>query len=108
MTLKIETLRAILEGVEGYADKVVYYQWPINDAPALPFVCFFEQQAYTFPADNVVYYQRPRFSVELYTKNKDPQQEALFEAAFTAARLYYTKETEYLEDERCQITVFQL
>lgn len=106
--MTLQEMKALLEAVTGYADKVVYYQWPINEAPALPFVCFFEQQAFTFPADNVAYYQRPQYAVELYTKNRDPEQEALFEAAFTAAGLYYTKETEYLEDERCQITVFQL
>lgn len=106
--MTISELKTILESVTDFSDKVVYYQWPINEAPALPFVCFFETQAYTFPADNVVYYYRPRFSVELYTKNRDPETEALFEAAFTTAGLYYTKETEYLEDERCQMTVFSL
>lgn len=106
--MTISELKTILESVTDFSDKVAYYQWPINEAPALPFVCFFEQQAFTFPADNVTYYQRPRFSVELYTKNRDPETEALFEAAFTAAGLYYTKETEYLEDERCQMTVFSL
>lgn len=106
--MSITELKTILEGVQGFATKVAYYQWPINEAPALPFVCFFEREAYTFPADNVVYYQRPRFSVELYTKNRDPETEALFETAFTAAGIYYTKETEYLDDERCQMTVFSL
>lgn len=106
--MTLAEMKTLLEGVSGFADKVAYYQWPINEAPALPFVCFFEQQTYTFPADNVTYYQRPRFAVELYTKNRDPQTEALFESAFTTAGLYFTKETEYLEDERCQITVFQI
>lgn len=106
--MTIKEVRAILEGVTGFADKVTYYQWPIGDVPDLPYVCFFEQQAYTFPADNVAYYTRPRISVELYTKNRDLATEALFEQAFTAAGIYYTKETEYLDDERCQVTVFQL
>lgn len=98
----------MLKSVTGFENKVAHYQWPINEAPALPFVCFFEQQAYTFPADNVAYYIRPHYSVELYTKNRDPQIEALFEAAFTAAGIYFTKETEYLDDENCQVTVFQI
>lgn len=106
--MTINEMREILEGVPGFENKVTYYQWPINEAPDLPYVCFFEQQAYTFPADNVAYYSRPRISVELYTKNRDLATEELFEQAFTAAGLYYTKETEYLDDERCQFTVFQL
>lgn len=106
--MTINEVKTILEGVAGFANKVAYYQWPIGEAPDLPYVCFFEQQAYTFPADNVAYYSRPRISVELYTKNRDLSTEALFEQAFTVAGIYYTKETEFLEDERCQITVFQL
>lgn len=106
--MTINEVKTILEGVAGFANKVAYYQWPIGEAPDLPYVCFFEQQAYTFPADNVAYYSRPRISVELYTKNRDLATEALFEQAFTVAGIYYTKETEFLEDERCQITVFQL
>ena len=106
--MTINEVKTILEGVAGFANKVAYYQWPIGEAPDLPYVCFFEQQAYTFPADNVAYYSRPRISVELYTKNRDQATEALFEQAFTVAGIYYTKETEYLDDERCQITVFQL
>lgn len=106
--MTINEVKTILEGVAGFANKVAYYQWPIGEAPNLPYVCFFEQQAYTFPADNVAYYSRPRISVELYTKNRDLATEALFEQAFTLAGIYYTKETEFLEDERCQITVFQL
>ena len=106
--MTINQVKDILEGVRGFADKVTYYQWPIGEAPDLPYVCFFEQEAYTFSADNVAYYSRPRISVELYTKNRDLATEALFEQAFTEAGIYYTKETEYLDDERCQITVFQL
>lgn len=106
--MTINEVKTILEGVAGFANKVAYYQWPIGEAPDLPYVCFFEQQAYTFPADNVAYYSRPRISVELYTKNRDLATEALFEQAFTVAVIYYTKETEYLDDDRCQITVFQL
>lgn len=106
--MTLEQVWAMLKSVTGFANKVAYYQWPIGEAPDLPYVCFFEKKAYTFPADNVTYYSRPRISVELYTKNRDPATEALFEQAFTVAGIYYTKETEYLDDERCQITVFQL
>lgn len=104
--ITLANMKTILEGVSGFSGKVAYYEWPINEAPALPFVCYFETQAYTFPADNKVYYQQPRISVELYCKTRDLTTEALFEAAFNTAGLYYTKETEYLEDERCQMTVY--
>ncbi len=106
--MTLEQVWTLLKGVEGFSEKVTYYTWPINEAPALPFVCFFEQQADTFPADNVAYYVRPRYSVEVYCKNRSPQIEALFEAAFTSAGIFFTKETEYLDDEKCQVTVYQI
>lgn len=106
--MTLEEMKTLLEGVNGFSKKVTYYEWPINEAPALPFVCYFSQQEYTFAADNVAYYSRPRYTVELYTKLRDPATEALFEAAFTTAGIYYTKETEYLDDEHCQVTVFSI
>ena len=106
--MTLENMQTLLESVTGFEGKVAYYEWPINEAPALPFVCWFSQSEYAFAADNVSYYTRPRFSVELYTKQRDPTTEALFETAFKNAGLYYTKETEYLDDERCQVTVFSL
>lgn len=106
--MTLEETKNLLESVPGFADKVTYYEWPINGAPALPFVCYFSQVEYQFPADNISYYSRPRYSVELYTKQRDPATEALFETAFRQAGIYYTKETEYLDDERCQVTVFSI
>lgn len=106
--MDIKSMETLLESVNGFADKVVYYEWPLNEAPQLPFVCYYSETEYTWAADNVTYYSRPRFTVELYTKTRDLDTEALFETAFTAAGLYFTKETAYLDDERCQMTVFSL
>ena len=106
--MKITDMKTLLESVNGFADKVVYYEWPLNEAPALPYVCYFSPQDTAFAADNTNYYSQPRYAVELYTKVRDLDTEALFEAAFRTAGLYFTKETEYLDDERCQMTVFTI
>ena len=106
--MSIEQMRAILEGVQGFAEKVTYWEWPIGESPSLPFVCFFTNEDAEFAADNVTYYARPRFSVELYSKYRDPSLEALFEEAFLANDLYYTKEAVYLTDERCWETVYTI
>lgn len=106
--MTLDEMKTLLESVSGFADKVTYYEWPIDHAPKLPFVCWFSPNEKIFAADNVSYYTQPRFIVELYTKQRDPGTEALFEAAFTSAGLYYSKETEYLNDESCQVTVFSL
>lgn len=103
-----EQMRALLEGVNGFADKVTYWEWPIGEAPSLPFVCFFSNEDTEFAADNINYYARQRFAVELYSKYRDRATEALFEAAFKENNLYYTKEAEYLADERCWVTVYTI
>lgn len=106
--MTIAQMKTLLKSVTGFAKKVTYYEWPIGEAPALPFVCFFSPNETEFAADNINYYSRPKFSVELYTKTRDLATEALFEAAFRNAGLYYTKDTEYIDDERCWMTVFSL
>lgn len=106
--MSIEQMRAILEGVQGFAQKVTYWKWPIGESPSLPFVCFFTNEDAEFAADNVTYYARPRFSVELYSKYRDQSLEALFEEAFRANDLFYTKEAVYLTDERCWETVYTI
>ena len=106
--MSIEQMRAILEGVQGFAEKVTYWEWPIGESPSLPFVCFFTNEDAEFAADNVTYYARPRFSVELYSKYRDPSLEALFEEAFRANDLFYSKEAVYLTDGRCWETVYTI
>jgi len=104
--ITIEGMRTLLESVTGFAGKVAYYAFPKDEAPDLPFVCFMSPRERTFAADNISYFTVPRIVVELYTKDRDLATEALFETAFRAAGLYFTKESEYLDDERIQATVF--
>ena len=106
--MSTEQMRALLEGVNGFADKVTYWEWPIGESPSLPFVCFFSNEDTEFAADNINYYARQRFAVELYSKYRDRATEALFEAAFKQNNLYYTKEAEHLADERCWVTVYTI
>lgn len=97
--MNAEKLRGILEGISGYSDKVTYWQWPVSEAPSLPFICFYNIPSTTFAADNKAYYCGDVFNIELYTKFKDVAQEALVEAALYSNDLYFTKEPIYLEDE---------
>ena len=106
--MTLAEMKTLLESVSGFDDKVTYYEWPINEAPALPFVCYFNPNDTAFAADNINYYSVPRFAVELYCKNRDLTTEALFEAKFRENGIYFTKETEYLNDERCWVTVFTI
>lgn len=106
--MTIAEMKTLLTSVTGFESKVTYYEWPINEAPALPFVCFFSPNETEFAADNINYYSRPRFAVELYTKTRDLTTEALFESKFRQQGIYFSKATEYLEDERCWVTVYTI
>lgn len=106
--MTLPEMKTLLQSVTGFADKVTYYEWPIGEAPALPFVCYFNPSDTAFAADNINFYSQPRFAVELYTKDRDLATEALFEAKFRENDIYYTKETEFITDERCWMTVFSI
>lgn len=106
--ITISEMKTLLEGVNGFANKVVYYEWPIGEAPSLPFVCYFSNTEDEFAADNINYFAVPNFAVELYSETRDFATEALFETAFKAKDLYYSKDAEYLPDERCWVTVFSI
>lgn len=101
-----EVMKTLLESVQGFAGKVTWFEWPIGEAPSLPFICYFTVSEDNFAADNVNYYSRPVYAVELYSKNRDFATEGLLGQALSAAGLYYSKDAEYLEDERCWVTVF--
>jgi hypothetical protein len=106
--MTLEEVKTILEGIEGFEDKVTYYAWPVNEAPALPFLCYVENRAQNFGADNKVYYSAREIAVELYTETKSPEDEALVEAALTAEDIFWTKEEEYLDDEQCWMITYTI
>lgn len=106
--MTIELIKTILEGVTGFTDKVAYLAFPENQAPMLPFICFYSPSETHFSADGIVYHAVPDIIVELYAKDRDFTSESLIESAFTANGLYYEKESTYLEDEKCYETIYSL
>lgn len=86
---------------------VTNYSWPENQAPALPFICFFKNFTNDFAADGVVYYSTPHWIIELYTQYQDPEAEKKVRKALSP---YFFTQTgfEYLEDERCYLTTYEM
>lgn len=106
--MTIQELRTILESINGFSNKVCYFAWPENEAPELPYICFYTSGSDNFSADNIVFHNINHFIVELYSRNKDPKTEVLVEAALNAAGIYWEKGWDYIEDERCFITAYQM
>lgn len=85
-----------------------YWSFPENEAPALPYITYFEDGSDNFGADNRVYHRRNRFSVELLTRYKDPSAEAAVEAALDAAEIYWKKTETHLDDEDAYEVIYDL
>ena len=87
---------------------VTYRAWPENEAPPLPFVCYVEAGSNNFAADGVVYHTAQRYTIELYTEEKDPETEAKLEAALTGAGIFWTKDETYIESERMNEIIYEI
>ena len=96
----------LLNGIQGFANKVVYYAWEEGQSPSLPFICYFSPDVNNFSADGKVYFSTDNFIVELYSKKLDRQSEEKIETALSS--FYFTKERTYLNDEKCYMTIYRL
>lgn len=99
-------LKTTLSGV--LPDKVAYYQWPVGEAPPLPYMVYYSLGADNFAADNVVYDSRRDVRIELYSRLKDLATEGALEAALTAAGLFWTREETYIDDEHVYETIYEV
>lgn len=106
MRAKRADIPTILNGIQGYSDKVAYYAFPEGQAPELPFIVYIFPDEAGFGADNINYQPTTSVQVEFYSRLKDPTQESLIEAALTANEIYYTKDSTFLEDEQAWMTVY--
>lgn len=85
-----------------------YWSFPENEAPAMPYIVYFETSTDNFGADNKVYHKIKGISVELMTKTKDPTAEAAVEAALDAADIFWNKTESHLDDEDAYMVVYDM
>ena len=104
MTLS-ELNTALLAVLPG---KVVYNAWPVGEAPALPFICYYSTGSDNFAADNVVYGSQRPVRIELYTRSKDLATEAALEGKLTREGIYWTRDESYIDDEKVYLTVYEV
>lgn len=85
-----------------------YWAFPEDTAQEMPFVTIFEEGTDNFGADNKVYHIRRLISVELYTKDKSPTDEATLEGLFDQNDLYWNKTETHLDDENAYEVLYTL
>lgn len=96
----------MLTGISGFTGKVAYRQFPVGQAPALPFICYLDTSTNNFIADNKVYAVIQEIDVELYFEFKDTTSEGLIEAALNANNIIWEKYEEYLRDEEVYEVIY--
>lgn len=104
--MTLAELNTTLKAITGFNKKVAYNAFPVGKAPDLPFITFLQTGADNFAADGIVYHGNENVAIELYTNDKDVTTESSVETALTNAGLYFTKEEQYLNDERCYLVVY--
>lgn len=85
---------------------VTYRKWPIGKAPSLPWVAYYFSRSNTFAADGTVYYETPRYTVELYCQEKDPAIEKRLESVLSP--FVWTKTEIDLPDEKMLMIVYEI
>lgn len=98
----------MLKSITGFTNKVAYYSFRESENIKLPIICYFTPNNRPFGADGKTYYSSNVFKIELYTKLKDETTEGLVEAKLNDNNIYYSKESTFLQDEDCWMTIYSI
>lgn len=102
------TLKEVHAIISSTGIPTVYRAWPVNEAPALPFICYFETGSNNVVADNVVYQNVKQIAIELYTDTKDEETESKVEAALFTAEIPWDKTESFLDKESCYLILYEI
>jgi hypothetical protein len=104
---KAMTLAEFKQMLEQTELPVAYYEFK-DKAPKLPFIVYLETNTNNFASDGVVYHEIKRLAVELYCANRDLTLEQKLEAIFKQNGIFWEKEFEFLEDEKCYEIIYEM
>lgn len=85
-----------------------YLDFPEEEKPEPPYICYYDTGTDNFVADNKVYHIILAVNVELFTKQKDEAAEAAVEAVLDALDLPWEKNPEFLEDENIFLVTYTM
>lgn len=100
------TIKELGEILESTGLPVAYRAFPENEALPLPYICYLNPYDNNFMADGAVYSSAKHIQVELYTRYKDEELEERVKQALSS--FGYTREEEYLEEEKCYQIIFEM
>lgn len=100
------TLEELKIKLDGTGLPVVYGDFPEENAPALPVICYQETDSNNFFADGEVYYGQNSIQVELYLKHRSFLVERKVEKALKD--FAWEKSIDYLDSEKCYQIVYEI
>jgi len=98
--------QALKRQLETSGLPVTYRQWPIGQAPPLPWCVYYYNRNNNFYADGRVYHQFQRYIIELYCKRKDPAAEEKLEKAL--APFVWTKAEIDLPEDKMVMIIYEI
>ena len=101
------TYKEVSTMVKSIGLPYAYYQFPEGTAEAPPFICFFWSDDNDLKADNLNYQKIERLNIELYTDNKDYENEANIETVLTNNSVVWSKSETYIDSERLYMVLYE-
>lgn len=94
------TQKEVAKMVKDIGLPYAYYQFPDGTNTKPPFICFFFTNSDDVFADNSNFQRIERLNIELYTSDKDFDNEALIEETLAEHHLTFYKEENYIDSEK--------
>ena len=85
-----------------------YDHFAEGESPEPPFICFLFPESDNFSADNIVYAAFNELHIELYTDEKDPEQEASVESVLSGHELFWQKTEVWIESEKLYEVLYRM
>lgn len=101
------TYKEVATMVSSIGLPYAYYQFPEGTAEAPPFICFFWSDDNDLKADNLNYQKIEHLNIELYTDNKDYDNEANVETVLTNNNVVWSKSETYVDSERLYMVIYE-
>lgn len=106
--MSFEEVRQMLESIPGFSEKVAYRAFPENEAPALPFICFYEEGTDNVFADDTVIVEKTNITIELYEDFRSREIEKAIEETLTTNHLPWNRDPEWIDDERMWMIIYEI
>ena len=102
------TFKEISTMIKNIGLPYAYYQFPEGTAEAPPFICFYFSNDNDVKADNSNYQKIEHLNIELYSDEKDFDNEAAVESALSSAGLVWKRTEAYIDTEHLYMVLFEM